>query len=79
MCQLVAAPSLDNVPDALQFMYSIPDQRLVPLRGSVTPRNEGTDETLTWSLATDGTWFAISPQVADTPASHESPSPRPTF
>jgi uncharacterized protein YkwD len=61
------APVLGNLPDALQFTYSIPDQRLLPPSHRVTPLNEGNDETLTWNVAKTGAWFAVSASTGNTP------------
>jgi uncharacterized protein YkwD len=63
------APVLGNLPDALQFTYSIPDQRLLPPSHQVTPLNKGNDETLTWNIAKTGTWFAVSASTGNTPDS----------
>lgn len=63
------APVLGNLPDALQFTYSIPDQRLLPASHQVTPLNEGNDEILTWNVTKTGAWFAVSPATGSTPDS----------
>jgi hypothetical protein len=63
------APVLGNLPDALQFTYSIPDQRLLPASHRVTPLNEGNDEILTWNVAKTGAWFAVSAATGNTPVS----------
>jgi uncharacterized protein YkwD len=60
---------LGNLPDAVEFAYSIPDQRLLPTSKQVTPRNTGTDETLTWEIAKTGAWFSALPVTGNTPAS----------
>jgi hypothetical protein len=60
---------LGNLPDVLRFIYSIPDQRLLPISRRVTPKNEGDDETLNWSITTAGTWFTASPLEDTTPNS----------
>jgi uncharacterized protein YkwD len=63
------APVLGNLPDALQFIYSIPDHRLLPPSHQVTPLNKGNDETLIWNIAKTGTWFAVSASTGNTPDS----------
>ncbi len=60
---------LGNLPNSLPFTYSIPDQRLLPTSHQVTPKNEGNDETLTWSITIAGTWFTVSPLGSTTPNS----------
>ncbi len=63
------SPVLGNVPDALSFTYSIPDQRLLPAARLVTPLNVGDDAPLTWTVTTLGSWFAVAPLTGVTPAS----------
>jgi hypothetical protein len=63
------APVLGNLPDALQFTYSIPDHRLLPPSHQVTPLNKGNGETLTWNVAKTGAWFAVSASTGTTPDS----------
>ncbi len=65
----VSLPALGNLPDALGFTYSIASQRLLPASYTVTPSNVGNDQTLSWSLATDGTWFDAGPLSGATPDS----------
>jgi uncharacterized protein YkwD len=62
-------PTLGNLPNALQFTYSIPDQRLLPTSHRVTPQNVGNADTLTWSITSMGTWFTVSPLGSTTPNS----------
>ena len=61
--------ALGNLPDVLQFTYSIPDQRLLLTSHRVTPENGGNDEPLTWSITFMGTWFTVSPLGGTTPNS----------
>jgi uncharacterized protein YkwD len=65
----VSLPSLDNLPDAIRFTYSIPDQRLVPASAQVTPRNESSDDPLAWHITSAGSWFGVSPLDGTTPGS----------
>jgi hypothetical protein len=65
--EVVASPSLDGLPDAVRFTYSIPDGRLLPASSQVTPRNGGNDDLLTWSLNAVGEWFTVSPLSGATP------------
>lgn len=63
------APALGNLPDYLQFIYSIPDQQLLPSTHQLTPLNTGNDEILGWQITKTGTWFTVSPTSGSTPAS----------
>ena len=64
-------PALGNLPDTLQFMYSIPNAELVPVAHQVTPLNVGSDASLTWTIATQGDWFTAAPSTGVTPASFQ--------
>jgi hypothetical protein len=65
------SPLLGNLPDALSFTYSIPDQRfLLPTR-LVTPLNVGSEQPLTWTVTTSGGWFSVAPLAGPTPASFQ--------
>ena len=63
------SPTLGNLPTAVQFTYSIPDQRLLPAAYQGKPENSGNDDPLTWSLTSDGEWFTLIPPGGITPAS----------
>ncbi len=60
---------LGNLPDALSFTYSIPDERLLPTAHQVTPLNVGNEDPLTWTVATMETWLTVAPLTSITPAS----------
>ena len=62
-------PILGNVPDAVTFTYSNPDQKLVPESFTITPKDVGSGSTINWSLSTEGTWFNVSPTTGTTPDS----------
>ena len=66
---LTSAPALSNLPNALSFTYSIPDQRLLPADHRMTPLNVGDSSPLTWTVATEGAWFTTAPTGGTTPAS----------
>jgi uncharacterized protein YkwD len=61
-------PTLGNIPDSISFVYSIPDQSSMPGSAIVTPLDVGTGATITWTLATQGTWFNVSPMNGSSPA-----------
>jgi len=63
------SPTLGNLPTAVQFTYSIPDQRLLSAAYQGRPENSGNDDPLTWSLTSDGEWFTRTPPGGTTPAS----------
>jgi uncharacterized protein YkwD len=62
------APALGNLPAALQFTYSIPDQQLLPTTHQLTPLNTGNDATLSWQVSKTGAWFSVSPTTGATPS-----------
>jgi uncharacterized protein YkwD len=64
----LTTPVLGNLPEALHFIYSIPEQRLLVATQQVIPKNTGNDVTLTWEVAGTGSWFTISPLSGSTPA-----------
>jgi len=64
-----SAPALTNVPDAIAFLYSVADQKLTPVSSQVTPTDSSGCTALTWTLATQGTWFTATPTSGTTPAS----------
>jgi len=64
-----STPALGNIPDALRFVYSIPDQRILSASSQVTPKNIGGSETLTWSITAAGAWFTVAPLAGITPTS----------
>ena len=63
------SPILGNLPDALWFVYSIAEGRLLPASHELTPQNVGNDDALSWTVATEGTWFAVDPLLGTTPDS----------
>jgi uncharacterized protein YkwD len=66
-----ADSELGNLPDALTFLYSIPQGKLVPAAVTLTPTDVGTHDSLSWTLAQAGTWFNVSPLSGITPASFQ--------
>ena len=62
-----SSPALGNLPDAVHFIYSIPQQRQVPLSFWLAPANVGSDDVLTWTVATTGTWFTTTVLSGTTP------------
>ncbi|MDY6875739.1 MAG: S8 family serine peptidase [Chloroflexota bacterium] len=66
---LTGVPALGNLPNILQFTYSIPDERLLSTAHHVSPSNVGNDDPLTWTVATEGAWFTAAPTGGTTPTS----------
>jgi uncharacterized protein YkwD len=66
-----ADPELGNLPDALTFLYSIPQARLTPLTLTLVPIDVGTHDPLTWTLAQTGTWFSAAPVSGTSPQSFQ--------
>lgn len=67
LAQSDCEPALGNLPERLNFSYSIADQALQPAQVQLQPLNVGGDQTLTWSLDTQGDWFSVQPQGGSTP------------
>jgi uncharacterized protein YkwD len=65
----VSPPALGNLPAELRFAYSIPSAQLVPVSYALTPQNVGDDDTLSWTVAFEGTWFEATPLSGSTPGS----------
>lgn len=62
-------PELGNLPDSFDFLYSIPDQRLLPLSVEMRPSNVGSEEPLTWTVTITGSWFTADPLGGTSPDS----------
>jgi hypothetical protein len=73
---VVTPATLGNLPDSVEFIYSISDQSLQPAQTTLTPTNEGTADPLTWEITKSGSWFAVTPGSGGTPDSFDiEPSP----
>jgi uncharacterized protein YkwD len=68
---LDADPSLEGLPDGIEFTYSIPDQRLIPASRRVMPESGGSGDPLVWNVTHTGTWFTVSPLAGTTPNTFE--------
>jgi subtilisin family serine protease/uncharacterized protein YkwD len=66
---LTKSPALGNLPGAVHFTYSIPDQELLPAAHRITPLNVGNSELVTWTLSIGGDRFTAGPLDGVTPAS----------
>jgi uncharacterized protein YkwD len=68
-------PQLGDLPDALTFLYSIPQSRLTPASITLTPIDVNTNDPITWTLTQVGAWFTASPAAGTSPQSFQiSPS-----
>ena len=59
-------PTLGGLPGSLFFMYSTASGEL-PVPVSLIPANTTTNDPISWSLTTSGTWFNVSPTTGTTP------------
>jgi hypothetical protein len=62
-------PTLEDLPDSIQFTYSIPSQRLYPAYFELTPQVAGGGDTFTWAITVDSTFFTANPTQGTTPQS----------
>lgn len=62
-------PVLGSVPDTLQFLYSIPDQQLYPPSQAFTPQNIGNEQSISWQVASSGSFYDVNPGSGATPTS----------
>jgi uncharacterized protein YkwD len=62
-----SAPTSDFLPDNLEFMYSIPDQKLYPSYLNFTLTNFGSSDPLSWQVSKSGSFFAVTPGSGTTP------------
>ena len=63
-----ALPTLGGLPDSASFVFSIPNNTLYPKTILLAPQNVGTNDILSWSIASTGDWFEVSPLTGNTPA-----------
>lgn len=66
---LASAPTLGGLSDSVQFAYVISRHELVPWIHQEAVLNVTTQDTLTWSVSTEGGWFIVTPSDGTTPAS----------
>ncbi|MFN2285380.1 MAG: CAP domain-containing protein [Anaerolineae bacterium] len=60
-------PTLDVVPTNIDFVYDAVTGSLTPPMHAVTLTNSTTTDVITWSLATEGDWFDVTPAGGTTP------------
>jgi uncharacterized protein YkwD len=61
-------PALGNLPDELNFAYSIADQSLLPQQMEIQLLNINSTQPLSWTVGAQGDWFSMQPQSGTTPA-----------
>jgi uncharacterized protein YkwD len=59
---LVDSPVLGGLPGEIRFVYSIPEDRLMPPSVQVAPRNVGNGDPFTWQATPVGEWVQLSSQ-----------------
>ncbi|MBN1488036.1 MAG: hypothetical protein JW981_10370 [Anaerolineae bacterium] len=59
----VIVPELGGLPDELEFIYSISEQRLLPDSYRLMPRNTGSEDVLTVEVITNVRWLKITEVV----------------
>ena len=62
----VITPRMGGLPKSLSFTYFFSETTLIPLAHHVTPKNVGSDDTLSWQLAYSGDRFTIEPTSGET-------------
>lgn len=63
------AAVLGDIPENLNFIYSIPDERLYPPFQDITPTNMGNGDPLTWQVTKEGSFFTVNPSSGTSPDS----------
>ena len=61
-------PTLGELPDELNFSYSIADQALFPQQMEIQLLNITSSQPLSWTVGTQGDWFSMDPYSGTTPA-----------
>jgi hypothetical protein len=60
-------PALGDLPEAIQFTFSIPDQRIIPAFYQLTPGLANGPGSLDWSVQSNGNFFTATPPQGETP------------
>ena len=66
-----SVPQLNDLPDSLIFLYSIPESRLTPASVALTPIDTTFNEPITWTLTNTGAWFNVAPSNGTWPQSFQ--------
>jgi uncharacterized protein YkwD len=66
-----SVPQLGDLPDALIFLYSIPQSRLTPATVTLTPSEVTMNDPITWTLTQTGIWFSALPTSGTSPQSFQ--------
>jgi uncharacterized protein YkwD len=67
LTQESSPPALGNLPDAIQFTFSIPEQRIIPAYHQLTPGPVNGRGTLNWRVQSDSNFFTAMPPQGKTP------------
>jgi uncharacterized protein YkwD len=60
-------PALGNLPDEIQFTFSIPDQRIIPAFHQLTPGLLNGPGSLDWRVESNGNFFTATPSQGESP------------
>jgi len=63
----VVVPQLGGLPGSVSFTYFLSESVSLPAAHEVTPQNVGSDDTLTWELASSSDWLTTSVASGQTP------------
>jgi hypothetical protein len=66
-----SVPQLGDLPEALIFLYSIPQSRLTPANVTLTPSDVTMNDPITWTLTQIGTGFSAAPTSGTSPQSFQ--------
>ncbi|HEX9617122.1 MAG TPA: CAP domain-containing protein [Anaerolineales bacterium] len=67
LTQNATPPALGNLPDAIQFTFSIPEQQIIPAYHQLTPGLVNGQGPLNWHVQSDGNFFTAMPPQGTTP------------
>jgi uncharacterized protein YkwD len=68
---VAGVPQLGNLPDAVEFLYSISQNQLIPANVTLTPVDVNTNDPITWTLTKTGAWFTATPPTGTSPQSFQ--------
>lgn len=69
LAQDAIPPALGDLPEAIQFTFSIPEQRIIPAYHQLTPSLTNGRGPLNWRVQSDGNFFTATPPQGTTPDS----------
>ncbi|MBN2004539.1 MAG: CAP domain-containing protein [Anaerolineae bacterium] len=66
--EVIAKPTLGDLPDALSFTYHALQDEMAPPTHSLQLKNVITEDPIQWEVMTSGDWFTASALTGETPA-----------